>query len=142
MVERGASAPVSRAECGEADIADAGAPIPWEFDDVVKAAWDETSRAGGGDDGGVACRAASEARERGAIEVIEVGVRDENDVDVGEVFDIEGRGLHAGHTDRQAGEAHADAVGEDRVGEDGGVTEFEEDGGVTKPARGEGIAVE
>ena len=75
-----AGAPVLGAEGGEGEALEGAGLAPGELEDVreaVRAAGDEAPGAGGGDDGGVLV---GEGGEGWAVEVVVVGVGDEDEV--------------------------------------------------------------
>lgn len=129
-----ACTPVGGFACGEAEIAATDATIPRELDDFGEAGGNQAARLSGGNDGRPLCRTGGEALERWAIEMVKVGVRDEDDVDLWEVINIDGGGDKARDAERDAAHAHADAMRKDRIGEDGLGTDAEQDAGVTDPA--------
>ena len=86
--------------------------------------------AGGGDHGG---RRAFQTAQAGDIEVIHVGVGEQDDVDLRQFRDGE-RGLHeALEAERHRAEADAGAFAEDGIGEDRNAVDLQQDGGVAEP---------
>jgi hypothetical protein len=79
--------------------------------------------------------------ERRAIEVIEVRVRDEDQVELGQLAERQRRRHVALWTAGRQSQAQADAVRHDRVGEDVHVTDAEQHGGVADPGGGEVVRV-
>ena len=104
--------------------------IPIEFKDVTKAAGDECSCACGGDDGGsFVC----EAFECGAVEMVEVGVAEEDEIDGGKIGHVKWWGRESLWPKRESWEAEADAIGKNGIGEHGERTDFQERGTMPEP---------
>lgn len=133
-VERVACAPVIRFECGDAEASNAECAVPGEFDDASESPGEEPARAASGDDGGVRV---GEGFEGGKVEMIEVGVGEEDDVDASEGRGWDGGVLEAGRADGASDEARADAMVQHGVGEDRGLGKTEKGRGVAEPAGGE-----
>lgn len=129
-VEGVAGAPVIGFEGGDLDIAEAHGSAPGEFDDAPESGGDEAARAAGRDDSGARVR---EGFEGGEVEVVEVCVGEQEHVDAPEGPCIGGGVAEARGAEGSTGEARADAVGEDGVGEDGGLSDADERGGVAEP---------
>lgn len=125
-------APVAGAEGGEVEAVDGCGGVPGEFGDVGEATGDEFACGGGGDDAGARV---GEGFEGGFVEVVEVGVADEDEVDGGELVDERGVG-EAARAEDEGPEADADLGAEDGVGEDGLAVQAEEDGAVPEPGEG------
>ena len=89
----------------------------------------------GGDDRDVL----RQAGERRAVEVVEVGVGDQDQVELGQFADRQRGGDEPARPAGADAEADADAVGEDGVGEDGHPADAEQHGGVADPGGGEGV---
>lgn len=88
----------------------------------------------GDDDGG---GVGTHRFEGGFVEVIEVGVGDEQEVGVDQGFGGDGRGAQAGDAYGFVFEFHPDAIGEDRIDSDGDLVELGNERGVPEPEDGE-----
>lgn len=102
----GACAPVGGLEGGERHHGKVEPSPPGEFMHGAEACGDERAGVGGGDDGGARV---GESGERGTIEVVEVGVGDEDQIDGWKGLDDGKRGA-PGDTERERAEVDADAA--------------------------------
>lgn len=124
-------APVFEGYGGDAEVAEGLGVGGGEFVDGGEAeVGEEVGAAGGSEDGGVAVMA-GEAAQGGAVEVVEVGVGDEDGVEPWQVGEGEGGGDVSCGPGGEESESEADAGGEDGVGEEVEAGEAEEDGGVS-----------
>lgn len=132
-VEGGASAPVLGADGGDPDAALLPGCAPVELEGACEAPGDEAAGAARGDDHGASV---GERGEGGAVEVVEVGMGDEDEINRGEGGHLGCAGL-ASEPEDGAPHADADASAEDGVGDDPEPGDAEEDGRVPQPDRSE-----
>lgn len=137
-IPHGSGAPVVGTEGADLEAVEVEFFVPVEFDLVAEACGDEALGVLGGDDLGVF---ADELSEAGLVEVIEVGVRNEDEVNGREFVGREVGIAEAFHADGVRAEVDADAFGEDGIGEDPEVVEAEEDGGMPEPGCRERMVV-
>lgn len=135
-IPHGSGAPMVGAEGADLEAVEVEFVVPVEFDFFAEALWDEAFGVLGGDDFGVL---SDELSEAGLVEVIEVGVRDEDEVNGWEFVGREVWIAEAFHADGVGPKVDADAFGKDGIGEDPEVVEAEKDGGVSEPGGGEGM---
>lgn len=135
-VEGGAGAPVAWAEGGDVELArvtgECVLAVPVELDHFAEALGNEARGFAGGDDADLGV---GEGLQRGDVEVVKVGVREEDEVDRRQSVDGEGERVVAREAEGATGEADADAVAEDGVEEDGEAGEAGEDRAVAEPCR-------
>ena len=117
----------------EVDAIEVELILPVGFADAGKAARNERARVEAGDDLGVFV---SQSAEGGSVEVVEVGVAEEDEVEGWEGCGIDGR-REARDAESDGAGGDADAMGEDGVSENPAAVEVQQDGGVAEPHGGE-----
>src|SRR5437899_502362 len=83
--------------------------------------------------GGDHRRALWQPAERGAIEMIEMSVRDEDQINRRKLADVQRRSEQATRTAGPQSKTDADAIGEDRIGENRHVADAKKDRRVADP---------
>ena len=106
---------------------------PADFlDSLVAFRTEQVGGVGCGDDFDLAVFECAQGRD---IKVVHVRVREQDEIDVGEAVEWDGRQKEALETQCQRTEAEAHAIGEDGIGQDGEAVDFEQDGRVSQPCR-------
>src|SRR4051812_13789945 len=113
VVVHGACAPVADFLGGDFERGDIHRLAPAQLADAMEAqVANQVGGVMGGDHGG----ALGKSAERWAIEMIEMGVGDKDQIDWRKLADVEGRSEQAGGSAGPQAQADANAVGEDWIG--------------------------
>ena len=124
-------APVFDFEAADGEWADADGFVPADFLDAgVAFGAEEVGGAAGGDDFEVL---ALHGAESGDVEMVHVGMGEEDGVDAGDLVEGEGGFDDALEAEGEGAEIEADAGGEDGVGDDGKSFNLQENRGVAEP---------
>ena len=126
-----AGAPVLHLEGADFERTDAGAFAPGELvDGGVAMDAQQVGGAGGGDHRGGGAFQTAQAAD---IEVIHVGMGEQDEVDFRQLGEAEGGLDQTLQAEREGAEADAGARAEDGVGEDGDAVDLEQHGGMAEP---------
>lgn len=138
-IDNAAGAPMGGREGGDAEAGDGEILARRDFVNSFEACGDEPGGAGCGDDG---CAHIGERLKGWQVEVIEVGVGDEQQADAFDRGRANGAWHDALRADRSAGDANTDPTRQHRVYKDGPIAQLRDDRCVTQPGGGELIGSE